>query len=102
MIAFVSILILYIIVFTSYVVIKTADATPLVYLIPSIFGMAGTAYGFYYSKAKAENKLKLMKEYGIKPTEASFQDPPQYGYGYNEYSDDNYNGEENYIEGNNQ
>ena len=78
MIWFVSLLILYMIVFSSYMMIKTDDLTPLAYLIPSIFGMGGSAYGFYYSKAKAENKIKLMKECGVKPTEATFQEQPQY------------------------
>lgn len=35
------------------------DVTPLEWLIPSIFGLTSTAYGFYYWKAKAENIRKF-------------------------------------------
>lgn len=34
------------------------DASPLMYLIPAVFGLAGTSHGFYYWKAKAENLNK--------------------------------------------
>lgn len=34
------------------------------YLIPAIFGEAATATGFYYSKAKTENMIKLRRQYG--------------------------------------
>ena len=34
------------------------DATPLEFLIPAIFGLASTAYGFYFWKAKNENVAK--------------------------------------------
>lgn len=37
---------------------------PLAYLIPAIFAELATATGFYYSKAKAENRIKLRKQYG--------------------------------------
>lgn len=33
-------------------------------LIPAIFGEAATATGFYYSKAKTENRIKLRRQYG--------------------------------------
>ena len=46
--------------FTMAVVWKTSDTAPLAYLIPSVF----TATGFYFSKAKAENRIKLRKLYG--------------------------------------
>lgn len=36
----------------------------LAYLIPSVFGELATATGFYFSKAKAENRIKLRKLYG--------------------------------------
>ncbi len=44
------------------------DLSPLSYLIPAAFGELATATGFYYNKAKAENKIKLMKSNGIEPT----------------------------------
>ena len=48
--------------FTLAIVWKTGDTSPLAYLIPAIF--AELATGFYYSKAKAENLIKLRKQYG--------------------------------------
>lgn len=51
-------------VFTMAVVWKTGDTSPLAYLIPAIFAEFATATGFYYSKAKAENRIKLRKHYG--------------------------------------
>ena len=48
----------------SAVVWKTSDTAPLAYLIPSVFGELATATGFYFSKAKAENRIKLRKLYG--------------------------------------
>lgn len=50
--------------FTLIIVWRTGDTTPLAYLIPAIFAELATATGFYYSKAKAENRIKLRKEYG--------------------------------------
>lgn len=51
-------------VFTLAVVWKTGDTSPLAYLIPAIFAELATATGFYYNKAKAENRIKLRKHYG--------------------------------------
>ena len=51
-------------VFTLAVVCKKSDTAPLAYLIPSVFGELATATGFYFSKAKAENRIKLRKLYG--------------------------------------
>ncbi len=34
------------------------------YLIPAVFAETAAATGFYYSKAKAENRIKLRKKYG--------------------------------------
>lgn len=50
--------------FTLAVVWKSGDTTPLAYLIPAVFTELATATGFYYSKAKAENRIKLRKQYG--------------------------------------
>ena len=44
-------------VFTLAFVWKTGDASPLAYLIPAVFAELATATGFYYSKAKAENRI---------------------------------------------
>lgn len=51
-------------IFTFIMVWRTDNLEPLVYLIPAIFAELATATGFYYSKAKAENRLKLRKLYG--------------------------------------
>lgn len=51
-------------VFTLAFVWKTGDPSPLAYLIPAVFAELATATGFYYSKAKAENRIKLRKQYG--------------------------------------
>ena len=45
--------------FTLIMVWKTENLEPLAYLIPAIFAELATATGFYYSKAKAENRIKL-------------------------------------------
>ena len=50
--------------FTLYMVWKTQDLSPLGYLIPAVFAELSVGTGFYYSKAKAENKIKLRKQYG--------------------------------------
>ena len=46
-------------------------------LFPAAAAEMATATGFYYSKAKAENKIKLMKSNGIKPKEEHFGDISQ-------------------------
>lgn len=51
-------------VYTMVVVWKYGDLSPLAYLIPAVFAELATATGFYYSKAKAENRIKLRKRYG--------------------------------------
>ena len=56
--------VLWITAFTMFMVYDTKNLEPLVYLIPAAFGAFGTAAGFYYSKAKIENRIKLRKKYG--------------------------------------
>ena len=51
-------------VFTLVVVWRTGDTTPMSYLIPAVFAEMAAATGFYYSKAKAENRIKLRMKYG--------------------------------------
>jgi len=51
-------------IFTMVVVLLTKDTSALAYLIPAIFAELATATGFYYSKAKSENRIKLTKLYG--------------------------------------
>ena len=50
--------------FTLILVWRTENLEPLAYLIPAVFAELATATGFYYSKAKAENRIKLRKLYG--------------------------------------
>ncbi len=50
--------------FTLFMVWKTQDTSPLAYLIPAVFAELSVGTGFYYSKAKAENRIKLRKQYG--------------------------------------
>ena len=57
-----------VIVFSCVMIWRTGDSTPLMYIIPATAAELATGTGFYYNKAKAENKLKIMKEYNIEPT----------------------------------
>ena len=50
--------------FTILMVWKTQDLSPLAYLIPAVFAELSVGTGFYYSKAKAENRIKLRNKYG--------------------------------------
>ena len=49
-----------VIVFTMVMIWRTLDLSPLAYLIPSVAAEVATGTGFYYSKAKVENRIKLM------------------------------------------
>ena len=42
---------------------KTGDLSPLAYLIPAVFGELATATGFYYWKARNENRAKYTQEF---------------------------------------
>jgi len=55
----VSIVNLLVILFVCIMVWRTNDLSPLNYLIPAAAAEMATATGFYYNKAKAENKIKL-------------------------------------------
>lgn len=50
--------------YTMVIIFVTGDVTPLEYLIPSVFAELAAATGFYFNKAKAENQIKLRKQYG--------------------------------------
>lgn len=63
-----------VIVFTFIMVWRTGDLSPLCTLIPAVAAETATGTGFYYAKAKVENKIKLMKSYGVRLTEQSFSD----------------------------
>lgn len=69
-IIFISVSLVTIIVclFSMYMIYKTNDTSALSYLIPAVFTEFATATGFYYSKAKAENIIKIKKyEEGDEP-----------------------------------
>lgn len=63
-----------IIAFTMVMIWRTSDLTPLAYLIPAIAAETATGTGFYYSKAKVENRIKLMRQNKVDPTETSFNE----------------------------
>ena len=63
-----------VIIFTIIMIWRTLDLTPLAYLIPSVAAEVATGTGFYYSKAKVENKIKLMRQYKVAPQGQHFSD----------------------------
>lgn len=63
-----------VIVFTMTMVAVTLDLAPLAYLIPAVAAELAAGSAFYYAKAKVENRIKLMKQYGVEPTRESFKD----------------------------
>lgn len=62
---FVTFFIIALTIFCFVMIFKTNDLSPLAYLIPAWFSELGIATGFYYSKAKAENLIKLKKIYKL-------------------------------------
>ena len=50
--------------FALFMMWKTQDLSPLAYLIPAVFAELSVGTGFYYTKAKAENRIKLRQKYG--------------------------------------
>ena len=60
----VSLLVLAVTGFTGYMVWKTNDLSPLMYMIPAVFTELATATGYYFWKAKQENVIKLQFLYG--------------------------------------
>lgn len=67
-----------VIAFTLIMIWRTNDLSPLAYLIPAVAAETATGTGFYYAKAKVENRIKLMKHYNITPTEQSFNEQGGY------------------------
>ena len=70
----VSLLTLAITVFACLLIWETKDSSAMAYLIPAVFAEMAAATGFYYSKAKTENKIKLMAHYGVEPEASDFND----------------------------
>ena len=63
-----------VIAFTLLMIWRTGDLSPLAYLIPAVAAETATGTGFYYSKAKVENRIKLMRANKIEPSENSFSE----------------------------
>lgn len=63
-----------VIVFTMIMIWRTLDLSPLAYLIPSVAAEVATGTGFYYSKAKVENRIKLMKQNKVAPNDTHFSE----------------------------
>ena len=63
-----------VIVYACVMMAITRDLTPMAYLIPAVCVVGSANVASYYSKAKQENKIKLMKQYGVEPTEQSFNE----------------------------
>lgn len=61
-------------VFSCRVIWLTMDTSVLAYLIPAVFAEMASATGFYYTKAKAENKIKLMALSGVQPEASNFNE----------------------------
>lgn len=63
-----------VIVFTMVMIWRTLDLSPLAYLIPSVAAEVATGTGFYYSKAKVENRIKLMRQNKVTPNNTHFSE----------------------------
>ena len=70
----VSIVTIAITVFSCRMIWLTMDTSALAYLIPAVFAEMASATGFYYTKAKAENKIKLMAASGVQPEPSNFNE----------------------------
>ncbi len=68
----VSIVTIAITIYACRIIWITMDTSALAYLIPAVFTEMASATGFYYTKAKTENKIKLMALYGVEPEASSF------------------------------
>ena len=61
-------------IFTMVMIWRTLDLSPLAYLIPSVAAEVATGTGFYYSKAKVENRIKLMRQNKVTPNDTHFSE----------------------------
>lgn len=68
----VSVLTVVITVFSCRMIWLTMDTSALAYLIPAVFAEMAAATGFYYTKAKVENKIKLMAAHKVRPEASDF------------------------------
>jgi len=58
----ISLMVSLVVLFSLYMIWETKNLYPLGYLIPAIFGEMSIATGFYFNKAKAENKIKIRND----------------------------------------
>jgi len=58
----ISLMVSLVVLFSLYMIWETKDLYPLGYLIPAIFAEMSIATGFYFNKAKAENKIKIRND----------------------------------------
>lgn len=68
----VSVLTVAITVFSCRMIWLTMDTSALAYLIPAVFTEMASTTCFYYTKAKTENKIKLMAANDVKPEAHNF------------------------------
>ena len=71
---FAAIVNIVVIVFTLVMIWRTCDLSPLAYLIPAVAAGTATGTGFYYAKAKVENRIKLMKQNNVEVSQHTFND----------------------------
>lgn len=64
----------FVIGFVCVMVWRTHDLSPLAYLIPSVEATTAIGFNAYFKKAAKENQVKLMKAYGVEPTEQAFSE----------------------------
>lgn len=71
--AIVAIMAAAITIFSCVMIWESKDTSALAYLLPSVFAELASATGFYYNKAKGENKIKLMALTGTEPNAQTFE-----------------------------
>jgi hypothetical protein len=60
LLGFASIISLIVLIFSGIIMFKFETYEPLCYIVPSVFTECAAATGFYYNKAKHENKIKIV------------------------------------------
>lgn len=68
---------LYIIGLSSVLMLRTGDLSPLPTLIGASFTEFATATGFYYHKAKIENRIKLKQSFKMQLKDEDFKEDNQ-------------------------
>ena len=70
----ITILTVVVIIYSMALMWKTDDASALSYLIPAVFTELGVCTGFYFWKAKTENKIKLSKKYKVNIDDINYEE----------------------------